>query len=108
MEGVVATASRTKQRLRVRVDPIKCTAFGFCAEFCPELFTLDDWGYAWLRSSVADAAMADLIYETARLCPREAILVETVDDRAEPYRSSRPSGSQRAHGHDSRTNRRAE
>lgn len=69
----------TKPRLRVRVDPIRCTAFGFCAEFCPELFDLDEWGYAWLRegATVTDAA---LVRETARLCPRRAILVEESGD----------------------------
>ncbi len=64
-------------RLRVRVDPIRCTAFGFCAEFCPEMFDLDEWGYAWLRDG-ATVTDAELIRETARLCPRRAILVEEI------------------------------
>lgn len=68
-------------RLRVRVDPIRCTGFGFCAEFCPELFDLDEWGYAWLRQDETSSAAEGLVRETARLCPRKAILVENVPSR---------------------------
>ena len=32
-------------RLRLRVDPIACTAHGLCAELLPERITLDEWGY---------------------------------------------------------------
>ncbi len=73
-------ATTERAGLRVRVDPIRCTAFGFCAEFCPELFELDEWGYAWLKEGPTAAADDQLIRETARLCPRRAILVEVVDD----------------------------
>lgn len=69
-----------KPRLRVRVDPIRCTAFGFCAEFCPEMFDLDEWGYAWLKEGATTDANATLVRETARLCPRRAILVEEIGD----------------------------
>ena len=30
---------------RLRVDPILCDAFGYCAELIPEVVSLDDWGY---------------------------------------------------------------
>jgi ferredoxin len=73
-------ANTATKRLRVRVDPIRCTAFGFCAEFCPELFTLDEWGYAWLKEPSAGPEISGTIRETARLCPTGAILIEEVDD----------------------------
>lgn len=73
----------TPRRLRVRVDPIRCTAFGFCAEFCPELFDLDEWGYAWLKERDVDGAAERLVRETARLCPRNAITVELVAEEPE-------------------------
>jgi len=76
------TTRTSTKRLRVRVDPIRCTAFGFCAEFCPEMFTLDEWGYAWLREPSVRPQLADTIRETARLCPTGAILVEEVDEPA--------------------------
>lgn len=69
-----------RPRLRIRVDPIRCTAFGFCAEFCPELFTLDEWGYAWLKECDVDGAAERLVRETARLCPRNAIAVDLITD----------------------------
>jgi ferredoxin len=71
-----------RTRLRIRVDPIRCTGFGFCAEFCPELFDLDDWGYAWLKEREIDAAGERLVRETARRCPRRAITVEEIADAA--------------------------
>ncbi len=66
--------------LRVRVDPIKCTAFGFCAEFLPEVFELDDWGYAWIQRPEIPVSLAGEAFETARKCPTGAILVETVEE----------------------------
>jgi ferredoxin len=32
-------------RLVMRIDPIRCTGEGICADLCPELVRLDDWGY---------------------------------------------------------------
>ena len=68
------------RRVRVRVNPIRCTAFGFCSEFCPEMFALDEWGYAWLREREAPDEMLALIERAAALCPTEAILIETIDE----------------------------
>lgn len=31
--------------MRLRVDPITCTAHGVCAELLPEWIELDEWGY---------------------------------------------------------------
>lgn len=83
------TSNTAKKRIRVRIDPIRCTAFGFCAEFCPEMFTLDEWGYAWLHTAEAGPKMVDTVYETARLCPRNAILVEEIDESRAPRRLER-------------------
>ncbi len=59
----------------LRVNPIKCTAFGFCAEHAPELFSLDDWGYAWLHSRDVPTALESLAHEVCRLCPTGALTV---------------------------------
>lgn len=69
-------------RLRLRVNPIRCTAFGFCAEYAPELFDLDEWGYAMLRADVIAPERAALAREASRLCPTQAILLERRADRA--------------------------
>lgn len=70
----------TRTYLRVRVNPIKCTAFGFCAEFLPEVFELDDWGYAWVQRPEIPASLADEAFETAKKCPTGAILVEMIEE----------------------------
>ena len=63
-------------RLRLRLNPIKCTAFGFCAEHAPELFSLDDWGYGWLHSRDVPVGLEGLAAETCRLCPTGALSLE--------------------------------
>jgi ferredoxin len=35
--------------MRVRLESAKCDGFGTCAEHCPELFELDEWGYASVK-----------------------------------------------------------
>ena len=74
-------------KVRLRVDPTRCTAFGFCAEFFPEAFALDDWGYAWLQARELPPEQLALARETARLCPTGAITVEIVEQpEPEPIR----------------------
>ena len=70
-----------KKRLRLRVNAIRCTGFGFCAEFGPELFALDDWGYARATSAEVPPHLEGLARETARLCPTAAIHLQEIDDR---------------------------
>lgn len=66
--------------LRVRVNPIRCKAFGFCAEYLPEHFELDEWGYAWLRRpALADDLLGEAL-RIAKRCPTGAITVERADD----------------------------
>jgi ferredoxin len=36
--------------MKVQVDSTKCDAYGLCAEEAPELFELDDFGYAMARN----------------------------------------------------------
>lgn len=62
---------------RLRVNPIACTAFGFCAEYAPELFALDEWGYAWPHQPEVPAGLEDLARDAAARCPRRAILLQT-------------------------------
>ncbi|MFO7271981.1 ferredoxin [Sphaerobacter thermophilus] len=81
-----------QRKVRVRVDPTRCTAFGFCAEFLPEAFALDDWGYAWLHVKELPAELESLAREAARLCPTGAISVETVTVDAE----REPTGTERS------------
>lgn len=89
--------TKTRRYLRVRVNPIKCTAFGFCGEYLPEVFDLDDWGYAWLQRPDIPMTLAEAVYETERCCPTGAISVEVVEEE-DPRATSIERQSSRAKG----------
>ena len=36
-------------RYRLRVNPVACDAFGYCAELVPEIVLRDEWGYPVLQ-----------------------------------------------------------
>ncbi|MFF0291816.1 ferredoxin [Streptomyces sp. NPDC005262] len=60
--------------MKAAVDATKCNAYGTCAEICPSVFTLDEWGYAAVEGD--GTVPADAI-ESARAaalgCPEKAI-----------------------------------
>ncbi len=60
--------------MRIQVDPDKCQGHNRCKAMAPELFELDDFGYA---SAAADGIVAPGEEEKARLtisnCPEFAI-----------------------------------
>jgi len=64
--------------LRLRVDPVACDAFGYCAELLPERVTLDEWGYPIVDGTPVDSSLVDLALRAAVECPRRALLVEEV------------------------------
>jgi ferredoxin len=71
---------RTSQRvaIRVRVDPVACDAYGYCAELLPERVTLDEWGYPIVDGTPVGADLVDLATRAAAACPRRALLLERV------------------------------
>lgn len=64
--------------MRIGIDSIKCDAYGACADICPDLIELDEWGYAGLRNSPEVPPEQE---RQARLaiaaCPEEAIVEVT-------------------------------
>lgn len=60
--------------MRLRVDPIACTAHGLCAELLPEAITLDEWGYPIL-TSVPDALLTHA-RRAVLDCPTLALTLE--------------------------------
>jgi ferredoxin len=62
--------------MKIQVDSTKCDAYGLCAETAPQLFELDDFGYATARNDgvvpEADRTAADL---AIKACPVTAIRV---------------------------------
>jgi len=59
----------------LRVDPVACDAFGYCAELLPELVRLDEWGYPMVDGEPVPARLVELAREAARQCPRRALLL---------------------------------
>jgi ferredoxin len=59
--------------VRLRVDPIACDAFGYCAELVPELVTLDDWGYPIVVDRDIPPALLAAVRSAVAACPRRAL-----------------------------------
>ncbi len=64
--------------LRLRVDPVACDAYGFCAELLPERITLDEWGYPIVDGTPVEPSLVALATRAAAECPRRALLLEEV------------------------------
>jgi ferredoxin len=65
--------------VRLRVNPIQCTAHGLCAELLPEHIALDDWGYPIVDGNPVDPALLDLARRAADACPTLALLLDRED-----------------------------
>jgi ferredoxin len=66
--------SRTTTHLRV--NPIRCDAYGHCAELLPELISLDEWGYPVVDDSPVPLDLERDARRAVSLCPRLALLLE--------------------------------
>jgi ferredoxin len=71
-------STRQRVAIRVRVDPIACDAYGYCAELLPERVTLDEWGYPIVEGTPVPAELVELATRAATDCPRRAVLLERV------------------------------
>jgi ferredoxin len=68
----------TPVAIRLRVDPVACDAFGYCAELLPERVSLDEWGYPIVDGRPVDHSLVDLATRAAAQCPRRALHLERV------------------------------
>jgi ferredoxin len=60
----------------LRLDPIKCTGHGICAELLPELIELDEWGYPIISGrEVAPEAIRDA-RRAVTACPTLALRLQ--------------------------------
>jgi ferredoxin len=62
--------------VRVRINPVACDAYGFCAELLPERITLDEWGYPIVDGAPVDGDLLALAIRAANECPRRAVALE--------------------------------
>jgi len=60
----------------IKVNPVACEAYGYCAELLPELVTLDEWGYPVVDGRPVPPQLVELARQAAKDCPRRAFLVE--------------------------------
>jgi ferredoxin len=65
----------TSLPVRIRVNPIACEAYGYCAELLPELVTLDEWGYPVVEGGPVSDDLVRLAERAAKDCPRRAFLL---------------------------------
>jgi ferredoxin len=64
---------------RLRVNPVLCDGYGYCAEIVPELIALDDWGFPIVSAArIEDENLQRLSRRAVATCPRLALLLEQV------------------------------
>ena len=67
---------RPPTTLHLRVDPVACEAFGYCAELAPELVSLDEWGYPVVDDRPVVPQLDGVVWRAVKECPRRALFVE--------------------------------
>ncbi len=65
-------------RYRLRVNPVACDAFGYCAELVPEIIVRDEWGYPVLGDGAIPPRLFELAQRAVRDCPRRALFIEKI------------------------------
>jgi ferredoxin len=63
-------------RYRLRVNPVACDAFGYCAELLPEIVLRDEWGYPIVAADSIPPHLFELAQRAVRECPRRALFIE--------------------------------
>ena len=62
--------------MRAAVDPSGCRGHKRCNAICPQVFTLDRWGYAHVeKGTTIPANLLERVREAERSCPEQAIVV---------------------------------
>jgi ferredoxin len=66
-----------KVRRRLRVNPILCDGYGYCAEIVPELISKDDWGFPIVSSEAIDGdEQLSFARRAVATCPRLALIIQ--------------------------------
>ncbi|MEQ0558219.1 ferredoxin [Amycolatopsis sp. NEAU-NG30] len=61
--------------MKIAIDQDRCRGHGFCWTICPEVFDLNDDGYAEVRTEDVPAEFTDAVRSAANSCPERAIEV---------------------------------
>ena len=67
--------------LQIKIDPVACQAYGYCAELLPEAIALDEWGYPIVEDRPLPGELLELAKRAARDCPRRAITLREKKSR---------------------------
>lgn len=70
----------------MRVDPLLCDAYGYCAELLPEVIILDEWGYPVIDPGPLPEAMLADARRAASACPMLALRLEAAAGVTSPVR----------------------
>jgi ferredoxin len=60
--------------LYVKVIDAKCCGYTVCADHCPEVYKLDDQGFAFVEDSLVPEGLEEKAIKGAKACPEKAIL----------------------------------
>jgi ferredoxin len=72
-------AERRPTAFRVVVDAARCDGYGICVLRCPELLSLDEWGYAGAADNdESDAKVFRRARRAAAACPEGAISIRAL------------------------------
>lgn len=61
--------------MKITVDPDRCEGHARCWEICPEVFALDDGGYALVMDPEVPPESMTRAREAAENCPERAITI---------------------------------
>lgn len=70
--------------MRLRVDPVTCDAFGYCAELLPERIWLDEWGYPVIDPGPLPPELVEAAEAAVRMCPRRALHLDPTPAPSDP------------------------
>lgn len=63
--------------MKARIESAKCDGFGTCAEHSPEVFELDEWGYASVKGDgEVPQEIEDKVRRAVADCPVHAIIAD--------------------------------
>jgi len=66
---------------KLRWDPIRCGAHGYCAEILPERVSLDDWGFPIVSSEPIGPDLEEHARSAVAECPLLALRLERTAER---------------------------
>jgi ferredoxin len=87
----------------MRVDPLLCDAYGYCAELLPEVITLDEWGYPVIDPGALPEAVLVDARRAASACPMLALRLEAAAVVTPPARTTPDLAGRRSRTRDTRT-----